>query len=456
MAGIGFELRKLTSDNSFFNLLRANFYSSILSSGSWVISISILVAIYFYLTYHIGPSLFCIQFLVAVSYLVSSSLIISSIFQHCVNRYIADRIFENREDLIAPSLFSASLLLLIISALIAYVAIELLINNQPLIIKLLMAGSFVALNLVWLFSNSLTGLKNYRFILFSYSGSYVLIFILAINLYQYQLTGLLLAFYIGHALLLTLFFIFALKNYPSNGLFRWEILGFMKINQPLIYSGLFFQLGVWADKYCFWIAKSTSLPILDSLHSSPIYDMPMFVAFIIMLPGLSILFYEVEANFSRFYHRYYDAIRDGATMNEINQKHVELVAMGRTCFFNVFKIQALIAVCACLFAPELFHAMGLAPVFVYLFRVDVISACLLVCLISQINMLYYLDKSYEVCFVTILFFVLNLLLTILSIYLGPLFFGYGFALSLVGANAYAVLKLMYAFRKLTFYSFMSN
>lgn len=455
MAGIGFELRKLTSDNSFFNLLRANFYSSILSSGSWIISISILVAIYFYLTHKVGYTHYCIQFLVTVSYLMSSSLILSAFFQHCVNRYIADRIFEHREDLITPSLLSSSLLLMIISSVIGYIAVEILLYHQSLLIKLLIGSGFVVLNLIWLFSNSLTGLKNYRFIVGSYCGSYLLIFLLATYLYRFELAGLLFSFYVGHVLLLILFFVFTIRNYPTKTLFGWDILQFMKANKPLVYSGVFFQLGVWIDKYCFWISGDTSVSILEGIRSSAIYDMPMFIAFLIMIPGLSILFYEIEANFSRYYHRYYDAIRDGGTIHEINKKHTELVTRARICFLSVFKVQVVIAIFACLFAPELFNFFGLAPIFVYLFRVDVISACLLVSLISQMNVLYYLDKQKDVLYVTLLFASANLLLTLISLNLGPLFYGYGFALALVCANLFAIFRLNDAFRTLTYYSFMS-
>ena len=456
MAGIGFELRKLTSDNSFIGLIRANFYSSILSNGSWIISISILVAIYFYLSFQPGSALSCIQFLVAISYLVSSSLILSAIFQHCVNRYIADKIFEERQDLVCPALLLSGFILLISSFVIGFILVETLLYNQPLLIKLLMLSSFVVLNLIWLFSNSLTGMKNYRFILLSYTGSYLLVFLLAVVFYRYKLSGLLLAFYIGHAVLLTLFLVFLLRNYLTNSLFRLEILDFMKINKSLIFSGVFFQLGMWIDKYCFWFAENTSMPILDSIRSSPIYDMPMFLAFIIMIPGLSVFFYEIEANFSRYYHRFYDGIRNGATIEEINKKHAELISLTRNCFFNIFKVQSIIAIFACMFAPEIIHLLGLAPVFSYLLRIDVISASLLVILISQINVLYYLDKKNDVCITTMILFFSSLIFTILSIYLGPSYYGYGFAVALVCSNFFAVFRLNDAFKKIIFFSFMSN
>lgn len=454
MAGIGFELRKLTSDHTFFNILRANVYSSILSNGSWIISITTLVAIYFYLKIQLGANFFSIQFLVAVTYLVSSSLILSSVFQQCVNRYIADKIFEKKTELIAPSLLTSAFILLLTSSVIGILAVYILLYNEPFIIKLLMLGSFVVLNLIWLFANSLTGLKNYRFIIVSYFICYLLIFIFSIALYGYGLKGLLFAFYLGHSFLLAAFLLFIARYYPTNKLLRGEVFEFIIAHKPLLLSSVFFQLAVWIDKYCFWFAE-TSSPILDRLRASPIYDMPMFVAFTVMVPGLTVLFYEVEANFSRYYHRFYDGIRNGATLIEIYEKQSELLSLAKSSFLNVVKIQVIMAVISCLFAPEIFAFLGLAPIFIYLFRIDVIAVCLLVILIFQINILYYLDKQWEVCYVTVLLFCLNLIFSIITLYLGPLFYGYGFAFSLLCANAFAVFLLNDAFENLTYHSFMS-
>lgn len=455
MAGIGIELRELTNNNSVWGLVRAQLYAGVLSSGAWVVSISILMGIYFYIDLYLGHTLFSVQFLVAITYLVSTSLILSGIFQHSLNRYISDRIFENKQELILPNFLAATLILTLICIPIGYISAAFMLADQPLSVKLLMASSFVVLNIIWLFSNALAGLKNYRFILFSFLISYTVIFLLAIHLFQYELAGLLLAFFIGHVILLTAFFVFLLNNYPSKRLLRWEIYDFMKANPSLVYSGLFFYLGIWIDKFCFWLNPNTSMPILGSLHASPIYDMPIFLAFILILPGMAIFFYEIETNFSRYYHHYYDAIREGATLQEINEKHNEVVGMARTCLFNTMKIQGAVAVFSILLAPELLNALGLAQIFVYLLRIVIIATSLLVLLIAQLNLLYYLNMPRKVLHITILFFVLNLVFTLISFYLGPLYYGYGFALALLGANALAIFMLIRSFQELTFYSFMS-
>lgn len=455
MAGIGFELRKITSTNSFFNFLRAHVYAGVLSSGSWIISISILISIFFYITKKIGLWPFSIQFLVAVTYLISLSLILSSFFYQVLVSYVSDRIFEHKYKLIIPALSAVSLVLMIISSILAVIGVQLLLDDQPLTIKLLMGSSFIVLNLIWLYTNTLSGLKNYKFILVFYVLSYVCIFLLAINLFQYKLNGLLLAVFSGHALLLTAFIVFTFKNYTASYIIRWDFFRFMRNNKWLVAGGVFFQLGVWVDKYCFWIYSDTSIATLGKLRSSPIYDIPMFIAFVLLIPGLSVLFYEIESNFSRYYERYYDAIREGATLDEINDKRVELVAMARSCFMNAFKVQVFIVITGIIFATEIIRFLGLAPVYTCILRVDLLSSCFFICLLAQVCFFYHFKKYFDIACLMIIFFFLSLTLTLLTFKLGPWFYGYGFVVAVFIINLLAFYKLNRDFEKLTYYSFMS-
>ncbi|CDZ78059.1 putative membrane protein [Legionella massiliensis] len=456
MAGIGFELRKLANTDSFWKFLRSQLYAGILSNGAWIISIGILIAIYFVVNHFLGPKLFAVQFLVAVTYLVASSLIVSGIFQHSLNRFISDRIFEKKYQLIRPNFIAAILYLSAASTVIGYLSAEFLLFDQPLAVKLLMASSFVLLNIIWVFSNAFAGLKKYRFLLFSFFLGYVTTFLLAVYLYQYELSGLLFSFYIGQVILAICLFIFMLKTYPSNYLFSRRFLHFMKLNPALVYSGFFFYLGLWIDKLSFWFSDNTSTLTLGALRASPLYDMPVFISFLLMIPGISTFFYEVEANFSRYFHRYYDAIREGATLEELNKKHAELVVMARNCILNTLKIQGGITLFAILLAPEILALLKLAPIYVYLLRITTVAAFLLVLLIAQLNLFFYLDMARNALYLTIIFFFLNFALTYLTLYLGPLYFGYGFAMSLLFTNLIAVISLRESFRKLSYYSFMSN
>ena len=105
MAGIGFELRKLLRKDSYFGLLRAYGYAGIISSGPWVLSILVIMAIGL-LALGLLPdrSDQIWQFLVSVTYLVAASLCLSGLAQLIFTRFVADRLFEKKQGIILPNL----------------------------------------------------------------------------------------------------------------------------------------------------------------------------------------------------------------------------------------------------------------------------------------------------------------------------------------------------------------
>lgn len=454
MAGIGIALRKFTEEKSMLGVFKAQFYSAILSAGSWVISISILLLIYVALTKITGVSRDKIQFLVAITYLTSASLILSGFFQQVVIRNMADLLFEKNTEKIASFLFSVTLALIIASTILGFICTKIFLNSLPWRIQVLMVSCFVTLNLLWIFSNALSGLKEYKLIVISFFLAYLLIFILAIVLSKYDLTGLLCAYYLGQTFLMTAFLVHAIRIFPMNYLFNGSLFTYCKKRKALLLSGLMLQLAFWIDKYLFWFSATTGMPILGKLSASPIYDLPMFVAFLTMIPGLATFFYEVEANFSRYYHRYYDAIRQGATLDEIYVKHEEQVAMAREGVMNVLKIQGIFCTLMILFAPEIMAYLHLAPVSLYLFRIDCLSSMMMVLSITIANLLYYLNKSRYVLWMTSIFFVFNLLLTWLSLQCSPLWYGYGFLFGAFISVVVGIYFLNHAFSRQTYEAFM--
>ncbi|KTD76287.1 exopolysaccharide Pel transporter PelG [Legionella waltersii] len=456
MAGIGIQLRRLTQNESLWGVFRANLYSSILSSGSWVISITVLLLIYFFLTYQFGITAFSIQFLVAVTYLASFSLITSGIFQHIIVRYMADRLFDKTPYKIAGFLFSICLVLIVVSLLFALVAVYFLLPEEPIIVKVLMVSTFVTMNLQWIFSNALAGLKEYRLIVMSFFISYITILAFALWLYPERLTGLLISYYVGQVLLMMLFWVHFLRAYPTNRLFNSDWINFCKFRKVLLLSGVMMHLSFWIDKYLFWFSAKTGMPVLGHLRASYIYDLPMFIAFISMLPGLSVFFYEIEANFSRYYHRYYDAIRDGATIDEIEAKHEEQVSMAHDAMLNALKVQGMICLMLIVFSPDIVNCLHLSPLSVYLLRINFLSAFHVALIIGLINLLYYLDKNHYVAYLTTFFFIMNLILTWISLFLEPSWYGYGFLFSSFLTVILGILLLNKAFSRQTYEAFMFN
>ena len=71
-----------------------------------------------------------------------------------------------------------------------------------------------------------------------------------------------------------------------------------------------------------------------------------------------------------------------------------------------------------------------------------------------LNVLFYLDRLKPALWLCLLFLLANLMLTLMSQLLGPVFYGYGYALSLLFVSLVGLAVLDHEFEQLTFQTFM--
>ncbi|HBO5435410.1 TPA: exopolysaccharide Pel transporter PelG, partial [Pseudomonas aeruginosa] len=110
MAGIGFELRKILSRDSYTATLRAYLYAGLISSGPWVLSIVSVMLIGVLSLGVVVPDVLVRQFLITVTYLMALSLIFTGGLQLFFTRFISDRLFERKHEAILPNLVGVLLL----------------------------------------------------------------------------------------------------------------------------------------------------------------------------------------------------------------------------------------------------------------------------------------------------------------------------------------------------------
>lgn len=120
MAGIGFELRKILSRDSYTSTLRAYVYAGLISSGPWVLSIISVMLIGFLSIGVVIPDTLVRQFLVSVTYLMATSLVVTGGLQLFFTRFISDRLFERRYDMILPNLLGILLIVTVAAGLLAF------------------------------------------------------------------------------------------------------------------------------------------------------------------------------------------------------------------------------------------------------------------------------------------------------------------------------------------------
>ncbi|ROQ19104.1 exopolysaccharide Pel transporter PelG [Gallaecimonas pentaromativorans] len=452
MAGIGFEIRKILRKNTLLSVFEAYGYAGLIGSGPWVLSILGLMLIGIFSLGYVVPQGLIVQFLTAVTYLMAGSLILTGGSQLMLTRYVSDLFFLKRNDEVLPNLLGSVLVTSIGAGVIAAIVWPFIPAGVE--VKVLMASAFVSLSDLWLVVIFLSGMKDYRLILTTMLGGYTLMVLLALALRHWQLEGLLLAFLIGKTVLLFSFLFVIMRRYPGSSLISFGFLQKKHVFYSLFFCGLFYNLGVWADKFIFWFYPTTSEAIFGPLRASPIYDLPIFLAYLSIIPGMAVFLVRMETDFAEQYDRFYNAVREGASLQEIYHLKDEMVRTARTGIYDIFKIQGITVVVLLLWGQNLLELIGIDPNYATLLYIDVVGVGVQVVLLSILNVMFYLDKRHSALVLTGLFMACNASLTYLSILAGPHFYGYGFALATVISSMVGLVVLSRQFQELEYETFM--
>ncbi|GAB3682865.1 exopolysaccharide Pel transporter PelG [Salinisphaera aquimarina] len=455
MAGIGFELRKLLRKDSYFGLLRAYGYAGIISSGPWVLSILVIMALGF-LSLGLLPdqSRHVTQFLVSVTYIVAASLVLSGLAQLIFTRFVADRLFEKKDASILPNLIGLLTLVNVTAAGLGLVILITLFDGTTLLYRVEMFVGFVLLTNIWCITVFVTGMKAYRQVLWAFVFGYGVTFVLGMALRGYNLEGLLGGFVVGQGVLFYTLLFLVLRYYPGDRMFAFDLRRADQTYRSLIFTGLFYNLGIWADKFLFWYNPATSEHVIGPLRASPIYDFPIFLAYLSIVPGMAVFLIRMETDFAERYDAFYGAVRGGDTLAHIEQRLDRMVDTVRQGIYDIFKIQGITVVSLLLVGPALINWLGFSPYYVPLFNIDIVAVGMQVLFMAILNVLFYLDKLRLALVLCLFFFVANVLLTLLSQYLGAIFYGYGFALSLMLSSLAGLAVLDREFQSLTYQTFM--
>jgi uncharacterized membrane protein len=297
---------------------------------------------------------------------------------------------------------------------------------------MLMFSGFVILCAIWVATIFLSGMKQYKQIVFLFAVGYSITVLGALLLRSYGMEGLLLGFVIGHFVLLIGMVTLTLRTFPlEETVISFDFMRPGAMYVSLIFTGFLYNLAVWADKLIFWFYPDTSQSIIGPLRASLIYDLPIFLAYLAIIPGMAVFLVRIETDFVEYYEKFYDAVREGGSLDHIETMRDNMVFTVRLGLFEIVKIQAIAVLLVFVLGEKLLGWLGISSMYLPLLYVDVVAAGLQVVLLGILNVFFYLDKRHIVVLLCVLFLTTNIVLTSLSLYLGANFYGYGFALSLL-------------------------
>jgi len=431
MAGIGFELRRILNRGTLSSALAAYGYAGIIGSGPWVLSIIGVLLVGLISISSQGPSTAVAQFQVSVTYLIAASLILTGPLQLAFTRFVSDRLFERGEGVILPNFNAVLLITTWTSGLIGLALAVFAFAQTPATYRLLMVAGFVLLANIWIATIFLSGLKQHRAILVLYGLGYGVSVLAALGLARLGLSGLMTGFVLGQGVLLAGMIALVVREFPAKRFISFEFFRRDQHFRTLMAIGLAYNLAIWIDKFIFWFWPPTSQQIVGPLRASLIYDLPIFLAYLSIIPGMAVFLLRLETDFVDWYDAFFDAVREGGSLSRIERLRNGMVESARMGLQEIVKIQAITALGVIIAGNTLLAALGISTLYAPLLAVMVVGAGMQVVLLGILNVLFYLDRRRAALGLTVGFLVLNAIGTAISLRLGPEFYGYGYAAALL-------------------------
>ncbi len=436
MAGIGFKLREIKQSGSLESIFRSYGFAGLISSGPWIVSILSLIVLIGALRGLIleDQDDIITLFSSSVTHCYAFALILVGPLQLVLTRHAADKFFSKKRDSIFPSCYGALTLTALLALLVGAVFFMRMVGGTVLY-QLSATALMVFVSCIFIVSNYLTALRDYKSVLISFAIGYLVSCAAAwVACRFFGHDHLLLGFAFGHAVLLVLLIHNLHREFGAGGHSAtsgpWNFLHYIYRFPALVFCGLFYNLGIWADKLIFWwYSSASSKEIAGALKAAPTYDMAIYLSLLSIVPGMAVFFLKLETEFVDRYHTFFDTIQEGGTLQQIREAKTNVVDTLRTGLAQLFKVQFFCTAFLVLFAKELAVRVGIGATQAGIFQVSLFGAFLLVCFLSMLTALYYFDDQRGALAATFTFCFANTLLGYITSRTNEAWYGFGFVVA---------------------------
>lgn len=453
MAGIGFRLRKLFDYDTYLDNLKGIAISGSIAGGPIFFSILTLILLGIYSTTFLSTGEMG-AFLVTVVYVFAFSLISTGLIQLLISRYLADLIYARDTQWILPT-FSGVLTVTVIFQLIIGVPF-LLLWDMPLAYKLTALMLFITIGCIWQLMIFLSAVRNYKIIVLAFVAGLSISFSAAIYLgHKFGLTGFLHGYTIGHIILLFILLARIFAEFKTTENPSFDFIPFMKQMPQLVVVGLCYNAGIWIDKILFWFSPEGER--IDSLlYAFKDYDGATFFAYLTLIPSYIYFLVKVETDFYGYFRAFFHSILDKRPLNLINVQRRNIAQSVKESLFGLIKLQGTITLICLFFSREIVALFRLPIMGNLILEKAIIAAFLQMVLLTIMIFMMYFDIKKELMAVSGVFLLANLVLTVVSINMGYVFYGYGYLFACLIALSLGYILLNRHINNLEYHTFVGQ
>lgn len=454
MAGIGFILQRLTRRDDLAGLATAYMGASLIAAGPWLFTIISLGGVNLFAASLLAPETIAL-FRIITIYNFAFSLIIAGPFTLTLTRRLADLIFVGRTEEAPAMLLAALAINFTIQAAIGIPFYFLACTLTPVEATLAVMNFFV-IGGIWIVSVFLSALKDYGSITRIFGLGMFLAFAGALALgLVFDGEGLLAGFGAGMGIILFSLIARVLVEYPYRLTAPFAFLRLLRTHWELPLCGFIYNLAIWVDKFVMWSGPEHEVQA-RALISYPPYDSAMFLAYLTIVPGMTVFLVNVETRFFVDYARFYRDILEHATYDRIQDNHRSLITGLVHGLRNISIVQSMICFAFAVLAPLVLDFLAVDYGEVGMFRFGVLGALCHAMLVFSTVILSYFDLRRPLLFIYCCFLALNAGLTALTLHLGHSWYGYGYFMTTAITLVVGYVLTSRAIGRLPYLTFIAN
>ncbi|OAB47254.1 exopolysaccharide Pel transporter PelG [Paenibacillus antarcticus] len=453
MAGIGFELRKLFREQGLINNVKAYTFSALTTIGPMVLCMFLIIALQRLMAINNGNYLDWELYIATVQYCFIFSILITSGITLVLTRFLSDMIFEKKYDHILASYYGALMICLPLGALTVWLFVPHV--SASISYKFVTYLFFMELIVIWVQAVYLSALKDYTRIVRSFAIGVVISLISGWILLRYTelnaTTAAILAIDIG-------FFIIAImSSYHFEQVFAarrshlyFRFLSYFKKFPSLFFIGTFFYAGIYIHSFVYWFISRDTL-VADAYWVSPFYDLPVFYAFISVIPTLVTFVVSVETSFYERFRMYYKQVTEGGTFQEMERAKKDMQKTLMQEFSFLMEVQLLFTIVSIAIGMKALPMIGFTMAQTDAFNLLVVGYFMFIMMFVVLHLLLYFDDRKGVLIISTSFVVLNAVLTYWT--MKGENDGLGMFIASFIAVIAAITRLMYVLRNIDYYTF---
>ena len=453
MAGIGFELKKLFSRRGLFASFRAYGYAGIICTGPMLLGIVLLLGVMF-LCDRTGASKQSRELLVCmITYTLLASLTVTSFLSMVVTRFIADMLYEEKNEAVLSSFWGSTGLMLIAGG--SLYGIFLIFSGVGLIDKFLCFELFGELIVTWNAMSYLTAIKDYRGIMLSFLAAIAVTFLsgaLLLFLGISHVEALMAAVCIGYGIMLLWDVVLLYEYFPQSDISAFLFLRWADEFLPLAFTGLCINIGLFAHLVIMW-AGPLGKQVKGLFYGAPSHDVPALIAFLTILITTVNFVVSVEVNFYPKYRNYYSLFNDEGSIRDLKQaEHEMLEVLDNELRFTALKQIFATAVAISIGGIVLSYLpLGFNDLMEGYFRTLCVGYGLYAIANTMMLILLYFTDYKGALFATGMFAACTTTFTCVSLFFPQVYYGFGFLLGSAVFFLICTLRLGYFIKKLPYY-----